>query len=254
PAGEDNLVVRAARAMMDRYGIQSGLRIGLVKRIPVGAGLGGGSGNAAAVLTGVCRMFRLKPSREDLSALALSIGSDVPFFLNGPTAWVSGIGEEVTPGNLSGGGWMVLVNPGFELSTSWAYGEYDRTRPVFGPERGRGLEKIGLTLDPEHLNIPNRRVKAFPLLRRSFSLQNDLEVIAIRRHPVIAAIKKSLCSLGAREALMSGSGPTVFGLFADSVSARRAAVRLRQSGGMKQTDGKRNWTIRVARIMTRPPW
>ena len=253
PAGGENLAVRAARAWMDRYGIESGLRIRLVKKIPVGAGLGGGSGNAAAVLAGLCRMFGLKPSREELAALAQSIGSDVPFFLNGPTAWVSGTGEAVAPAALTEAGWVVLVNPGFEVSTARIYAEYDRAPPPRDPERGAFLEKIGLTLDPEHLRISDRRVKAFPLLKRSFSLQNDLEVITIRRHPVIAAIKERLLFLGAGEALMSGSGPTVFGLFADSVSARRAAVRFRR-GGMKPGGVDRTWTIRVARLLRRPPW
>jgi 4-diphosphocytidyl-2-C-methyl-D-erythritol kinase len=232
---------------MKRYGVETGLRIDLDKKIPIGAGLGGGSSDAAATLLGLCRLYRMTPPRTELAALGQTLGSDLPFFFGGPTAWVAGIGDEVCPTRLGLNLWAVLVNPGFEVSTAWVYSELDRLRSSVSAPR----EKIRLTLDRNRHKIPSRKSKTFPLTKRSFSLHNDLEVITIRRHPVIEIIKERLCSLGAKGVLMSGSGPTVFGLFTDGPSARSAATVLRREGKTGRRARSGSWTIRVARLLNR---
>ena len=261
PLGEDNLIVRAARAFMKKYGVETGLRIELDKKIPIGAGLGGGSSDAAATLHGLCRLFRLTPPRAELAVLGKSLGSDVPFFFSGPTAWVSGVGDEVHPTRFWKNLWAVVVNPGFEVSTARVYSDLDRFRSKRSAGRSAGetvrravLKKIGLTLDGKHLKILSGKSKAFPLTKRSFSLHNDLEVITIRRCPVIETIKERLCSLGAKGVLMSGSGPTVFGLFPDGSSARSAAAALRRGNTGARADRGGSWMIRAARLLNRSPW
>lgn len=261
PLGEDNLITRAARAFMKRYGVKTGLRIELAKKIPIGAGLGGGSSDAAAVLFGLCRLYRMTPPRTELAALGQALGSDLPFFFGGPTAWVSGIGDEIDPARLGKNLWAVLVNPGFEVSTAWVYSELDRFRsgaparlPAGTTPRKTFLKKIRLTLDRNRHKISSRKSKTFPLMKRSFSLHNDLEVITIRRYPVIEIIKERLRSLGAKGVLMSGSGPTVFGLFPDGLSARSAAAVMRREGRAGRPGRNGSWTIRVARLLNRSPW
>lgn len=254
PRGEDNLIVRAARAFMKRYGIETGLRVELDKQIPIGAGLGGGSSDAAATLRGLCRLYQMTPRRTELEALGQTIGSDLPFFFGGPTAWVAGIGNEVYPTRLDRNLWAVLVNPGFEVSTAWVYSELDRVRSKASVRPKTFVEKIRLTLDPNQLKIPSRKSKAFPLTKRSFSLHNDLEVITIRRYPVIETIKERLSSLGSKGGVMSGSGPTVFGLFPDASSARSAAAILAGEGRAGRPDRHGNWTIKVTRLLKRSPW
>jgi len=254
PLGEDNLITRAARAFMKRYGIETGLRVELDKKIPIGAGLGGGSSDAAATLQGLTRLFGKSPSRMELSALSRSLGSDIPFFFGGPAAWVSGIGNEVAPVRGGKNFWAVLVNPGFEVSTAWAYSELDRLRSGTPLSRKAGIEKIKLTLKGNRNKIPSRKSKAFPLTNRSLSLHNDLEVITIRRYPVIEVIKDRLRSLGARGVLMSGSGPTVFGLFSEGSSAYSAAGVLRRESAAGGMDRNGPWIIRAARLLDRPPW
>lgn len=258
PRGRDNLIVRAARAFMNRYGIKTGLRIELEKKIPTGAGLGGGSGDAAATLRGLCRLYRLDPPRTELMMLGQSLGSDVPFFFQGPTAWVSGIGDEVYPVTLRDDVWTLLVHPGFEVSTAWAYSELDRTWRGRMPNRRTPLKKMGLTLENDQLKIIPHKRRAFLLRKRSFSLHNDLETITIGRYPVIAAIKEHLRSLGAEAALMSGSGPAVFGLFPDRLSASRAGAFLRRDGRRRGVRGRRkwpaDWQVWVVRLLHRSPW
>jgi 4-diphosphocytidyl-2-C-methyl-D-erythritol kinase len=254
PLGEDNLITRAARAFMKHYGVETGLRIELDKKIPIGAGLGGGSSDAAATLHGLCRLHRLTPPPRELAALGRVLGSDVPFFFGGPTAWVSGIGDRIDPTSLGENFWAVLANPGFEVSTAWVYSELDRVRAEGLTQSETFPKKIGLTSDRNRLKISSRASKAFPLTKRSFPLHNDLEVITIRRYPVIETMKERLCSLGAKEALMSGSGPTVFGLFPDRLSAHAAAEILRQDAAKGWGRGHGSWTIWVTRLLNRSPW
>jgi len=252
PRGRKNLIVQAARAFFNRYGIHAGLQIELDKKIPIGAGLGGGSSDAAATLLGLCRLFGLAPVRAELTALGGALGSDVPFFLNGATAWVAGIGDEIYPTRLNRCLWAVLVHPGIEVSTAFTYSELDRVRPKAPPRPVPILKKIRLTLGRKQHRISSRKSQAFQRTKRSPSLHNDLELITIGRYPVIETIKKRLSALGAEGVLMSGSGSTVFGLFSNESSARSAASFFRRLRG--PTSPNRGWRVNVARLLNRPPW
>jgi 4-diphosphocytidyl-2-C-methyl-D-erythritol kinase len=252
PRGRKNLIVQAARAFQKRYGIHAGLQIDLEKKIPIGAGLGGGSSDAAATLYGLCRLFRISPARAELAALGMKLGSDIPFFLNGATAWVTGIGDEIHSTRLERRLWAVLVYPGIEVSTAWTYSEWDRLRPM-APSRPVGYpKKIRLTLGRKRHKISSRKSQTFQRTKRSLSLHNDLELITIGRYPVIETIKERLSALGAEGVLMSGSGSTVFGLFSKESSARSAASILRRM--RERSSPNRSWTVNVARLLKRPPW
>jgi 4-diphosphocytidyl-2-C-methyl-D-erythritol kinase len=209
--GPDNLVLAAARAYYAALGREPAASFELVKRIPVSAGLGGGSSDAAAALLALNALHdgALEPRR--LVELAAALGADVPFFLAGCTAWCTGIGERVEP-------WLdfpllelVLVNPGFALSTAHVYQQFDFywTNPP----------------QPIRIKRPSRNATSLAQL-----LVNDLEMVSLQEHPALGQIKQTLSKTGARGCLMSGSGPTVFGVFADAAQAERAAQSLRAQG------------------------
>lgn len=209
PEDESNLAFRAARLFRNTYQQHrgrlpfTGLAIQLYKTIPAGAGLGGGSGNAAAVLKALNEQAREPLPPEHLSALALQLGADVPFFLYGKPMMATGIGEQLTPWSGLPCYHLVIVFPGCGLATGEIY---------------RSL----------NLRLTNckKKLKAFPLKQGMFDaaahLCNDLESVAMHRCPDIALIKKELNRLGALGALMSGSGSSVFGLFASADEARKA--------------------------------
>lgn len=206
PTGEDNLVWRAARLFLDYTGRPGGVRIRLEKRIPVAAGLGGGSSDAAAVLVGLNRLFVAGLSEEQLAGLGLKLGADVPFFVSPAAAALArGIGERLTPvaGLISGH--LLLVNPGFAVSTRWVYENLALTSGgnpyILAPESG---PLTNGNSDPAALDFH---------VAASSCFVNDLETVTVGRHPVIGEIKQALLDFGARIALMSGSGPTVFGYF-----------------------------------------
>ncbi|MFA4874106.1 MAG: 4-(cytidine 5'-diphospho)-2-C-methyl-D-erythritol kinase [bacterium] len=205
--GDKNLACRAASAMLEASGRSDGVRIELRKRIPVAAGLGGGSSDAASVLRGLNELWGLGLSPEGLAEIGVTLGADVPFFCHHRPAYVEGIGDRVTPyesfPNLS----FLLINPGFAVSTPWVYSQWDlqltvklcgaRVRPLF-----QGVSDV------------------------LASLHNDLERVTIPAHPEIEVIKGALMGAGAAGALMSGSGPTVFGAFVDIAARDRARERL----------------------------
>ena len=213
PEDESNLAFRAALQFQDAYHQHrgelpfTGLAIQLGKTIPAGAGLGGGSSNAATVLNALNEQVTSPLSPEHLAALALRIGADVPFFLNGQPALAAGIGEHLTPWSGLPPYPVVVVFPGAGLATGEIY---------------RSL----------NLRLTNceKKLKGFPLKQGVFDatahLCNDLEPVAMQRCPDIALIKKELNRFGALGALMSGSGSSVFGLFASADEARKAWQRL----------------------------
>ncbi len=208
--GDDNLASRAAREIFSESRIDSGVRIELKKEIPVAAGLGGGSSDAAAVLRGMNELFNLNWSSERLAGIGGRLGSDVPFFCYGGPALVEGIGDRVKPlsefPNIS----FILVNPGFAVSTPWVYKKWD--------EMAQPSEIEGLTVEKT-----GDRVPPASLSEVVGSLHNDLELVTIPEYPEIGKIKKRLMDLGAAGTLMSGSGPTVFGIFKER-STRDAAL------------------------------
>jgi 4-diphosphocytidyl-2-C-methyl-D-erythritol kinase len=209
PSGEENIAWKAAWEMLRISGNKAGLTIEIKKKIPVAAGLGGGSGNAAAVLAAMNRLLGMGLDREQLAEIGALIGMDVPFFFFGPTALAQGRGEiltELTPLPRIP---ILLVNPGFETSTAWVYKNLNL-----------GLTKNGDCNKIARLNLRNI----------ASGLHNDLENVTSAVHPVINRIKDSLLKRGAMGALMSGSGPTVFGLFETLAACRAAADSLSPEG------------------------
>lgn len=220
PVGADNLVYRAARVFLDHARIDEGVAITLHKRIPIAAGLGGGSSDAAATLRGLNQLFDARVGQEALLALATPLGADVPFFvLDAPAAWARGIGDRLTPAPVPEVGWILLVNPGFPVSTKWVYENFALTRGGNPYILGRG----SVSANPAESRDNTRLL---PLL-------NDLEAVTVSRYPEVAALKAALIAGGAYDALMSGSGPTVFGLFAEREAAERCAASLKPRYGDK---------------------
>jgi len=206
---QTNLVYRAAEAMLRRSGRTIGADIALTKRIPMGAGLGGGSSDAAATIVGLNRLLGLGWSAEDMAAVGQTLGSDVPFFFFAPAAVVRGRGEQVSSVTISGNRWAVLVNPGFSVETKWAYQELSS-----GRTQVRELSSVHRALGQE------QRLSWEPVLEAA---ENDFEQPVFGAHPGLCVIKQNLLDSGAEAALLSGSGATVFGLFRDEAQARRAA-------------------------------
>lgn len=227
PEDERNLAYRAARQFFEKTGINGGVRIRLRKNIPVAAGLGGGSSDAAAVLRGMNELFGLPLSLEDLKKMGKHLGADVPFFMQAEACCqAAGIGEILEPVKLESGYTVLLVNPGFSVSTRWAYENFALTTPVNTYILGRGWRD----------NATDR------LFSRHYlsGLTNDLESVTCVRYPEITSIKAQIKQNGALMALMSGSGPTVFGIFDDQHAARQAAASFGKRSG---------WAIVVTEFM-----
>jgi 4-diphosphocytidyl-2-C-methyl-D-erythritol kinase len=201
PDGPGNIAWKAARAMLDLADHGTGAIIDITKNIPVAAGLGGGSSDAATVLMGMNELLGLVLSEQRLMEIGVTLGADVPFFIFQKTALAEGIGEKLTPMPAMPAAWVLLVNPGVHVSTAWVYRSLQLTNRA-------SLDKL-----PElYRNVED--------ICSIFS--NDLEAVTIPAFPVIAEIKGIMLREGAAGAMMSGSGPTVFGLFRDRESAERA--------------------------------
>jgi len=214
PIDESNLIWRAAQTLwrsLRRPGPVRDIVVQLEKQIPLQAGLGGGSADAAATLMALAHAWRLKVKPSQLTDIAAHIGSDVPFFLSGGTALGLGRGEEVYPLADLPRHWIVLLIPGFGVSTSEAYGWYDAERELSRAPR-----------EPQH--VPG------PWPSRAAQMINDLEAPIAAHHPEIDQMKAALKRAGAVAAAMSGSGSTVFGLFQKRREAVIAAERLTGSG------------------------
>ncbi|MBI5588343.1 MAG: 4-(cytidine 5'-diphospho)-2-C-methyl-D-erythritol kinase [Deltaproteobacteria bacterium] len=208
PGGRDNLAYRAAERLLDAVGVKRKVSISIGKKIPVGAGLGGGSSDAATVLMGLNSLLGCQIDDKRLMGLGAGIGSDVPFFILKGPALASGRGEILKRVKLPRYNY-VLVNPGFHVSTAWAYNNLDLTKKT---------EDNILIYSEEHLDS-DRNIRDF--------LYNDLEAVTAVRYPEITAIKRALVEEGAQGSLMSGSGPTVFGVFQDAGNAEAAFERLK---------------------------
>jgi 4-diphosphocytidyl-2-C-methyl-D-erythritol kinase len=206
PEDEGNLAYLAAVSFLERAKIRKGVEIVLHKRIPIAGGLGGGSSDAAAVLRGLNRLFVPGLSTETLLGMAVRLGADVPFFVADCTAArATGIGERLQPVAPLPSCRVLLVNPGFPVSTRWVYENLALTRQSNPYMLGR-----------EQIHDNYREFMACDELPAA---RNDLEAVTIGRFPEIQGIKEGLLAAGARFALMSGSGPTVFGLFEEEASA-----------------------------------
>lgn len=194
---EENLVYRAAN-LLKTMSEGSGVRITLRKEIPIAAGLGGGSSDAATTIMGLNRLWRLGLTISEMMRLGATIGSDVPFFFNGPAAIVRGRGESVSPIRPEHSYPLLLVKPPLKINTKWAYSEFDR---------GTIRSSIPLSLI-EHFDLSFER--------------NDLEEVVIKRYQEVGDIKSILKKEGAIFTIMSGSGPTVIGVFSSYETAEQA--------------------------------
>lgn len=209
-----NLVSKAASAVLNHAGLSVGVEVELRKRIPMGAGLGGGSSDAAATILGLNQLLKLGWSAAQMGEVGQVLGSDVAFFLFAPSAIVSGRGEAVKSVTLEGRRWMVLVKPAFGIETKWAYQELAVTRPGVRP----------LSTDQKDMDRSDRMTWNQVVA----TAENDFETPVFARHPLLRQIKRTLLDLGAQPALLSGSGATVFGLFEMESTARRAGAQLAQ--------------------------
>lgn len=207
PDGEDNLVQKAAKAFFFNTGIDQGIKIEILKNIPVAAGLGGGSSDAAATLMALNEMSGFPLSEAEMEKIALSLGADVPFFLKGVPCLAKGIGEDLSPFENLPRFWYLIVKPPFDVSTAWVYARL----------------KLELTEKKHDYIINYLKKEPFEVIRH---LENDLERVTIAHFSAIDSIKKSLLNAGAEGALMSGSGSSVFGVFNSKDDALKAKRQL----------------------------
>ena len=211
PTDDTNLVCKAALLLRQSYQVEGkGVSIRLKKKIPFGAGLGGGSGNAAGVLMGLNRLWDLNIEREELLALAAELGSDVPFFLTSPCALGMGRGEQLKTLKPCAKFQVLLVFPGFPVATSWVYQNL----------------KLKLTKRENNISILRKNLSLSDITSLGSRLYNDLEPVVIQRFPEVQVVKDELGAWGALGVLLSGSGSTVFGIFDDAKKARVACAGL----------------------------
>lgn len=210
PDGPGNIAWRAADELLSLAGREVGVDIVITKRIPVAAGLGGGSSDCATVLMGLNQLLELGLSDARLMEIGVKLGADVPFFIFKKTAVAEGIGEQLTAIEQIPPVWLAIVNPNVPVSTAWVY------------------QNLQLTNRSDDFRMPRFYSSIADICA---VLGNDLEAVTIRRYPVISEIKGRLRALGAVGVLMSGSGPTVFGIFEQEDAARKAVVELARGTG-----------------------
>lgn len=197
PSDDSNLCYQAARRLQEFTGKTDGVRIELYKHIPVGAGLGGGSSDAAVVLKVLNQQWNLQLAPDVLQTVGRQLGADVPFFLTGKTMFARGIGDILSPVRLASDYKILIVYPGFSVSTHWAYKNY----------------KINLTNSKKTITLADLFLADLDLRDLTQYLKNDFEEVVFERYPQLDSIKSRLYSMGAYYASMSGSGSSVFGLF-----------------------------------------
>ena len=207
-----NLVSKAAATVLDHAQSSAGLDVRLHKRIPMGAGLGGGSSDAAATIVALNQLLQLGWSTAKMAEVGQALGSDVAFFLYAPSAIVSGRGEIVRPVTIEGPRWVVLVKPSFGVETKWAYQELAAVRTGVRP------------LSVQHLAMDRRNHLTWTEL--AAAVENDFEAPVFAKYPLLQHVRRTLLEMGAQIALLSGSGATVFGLFDDESAACRAGAGL----------------------------
>jgi 4-diphosphocytidyl-2-C-methyl-D-erythritol kinase len=221
PVDSRNLVYRAAAAFLEKAGIKDGVRLHLEKHIPMAAGLGGGSGNAATTLLGLNELFGAPLSGGELHEIAAGLGSDIPFFLQERPALATGRGEKVEslePFPVLRGCCWILIHPGFGIATAWAYKELARFPEALQGRPGRAAALA-------------RRLRGGDLAGACAELYNSLEAPALDKYPVLALYQEFFRKHGALGALMSGSGSTTFALMPDPETANGVLEKFRSSFG-----------------------
>ncbi len=218
PVNENNLAHRAAKMLIDEFAIKEGVHISLEKHIPVAAGMAGGSSNAAAVLYGMNRLFQLGLTDQELMDRSVQLGADVPYCIMRGTVLAEGIGEKLTPLPAMPKCHVLLAKPPISVSTQKVYEKLDAQEVTKHPD----IDGILLGLQTGDLE------------KITSSMGNVLENVTITEYPQIERIKDVMKEEGALNAMMSGSGPTVFGIYDDKMLARRAAARIREEQLAKQ--------------------
>ena len=218
PVDETNIAYKAAKLLMDEFDIKEGVRIVLDKHIPVAAGLAGGSANAAAVLVGMNRLFSLGLSREELMKRGVTLGADVPYCVMRGTVLAEGIGEVLTPLSPLPKCYVLIAKPGISVSTKTVYEKLDSQEITEHPD----IDGIIEGLDKQDI------------YKVASSMGNVLETVTIGDYPIIEEIKDVMKEEGALNAMMSGSGPTVFGIFDDRSKAKQAQQKIRELQIAKQ--------------------
>ena len=218
PVNENNLIHKAAALLMDEFSIKEGVEFRLEKHIPVAAGMAGGSTDAAAALYGMNQMFDLGLNMEQLKERGVKIGADVPYCLMRGTALAEGIGEKLTALPPMPKCPVLVAKPSVAVSTKFVY------------------ENLHLENDPPHPDIDRllEDIRKKDLQSTAQDMGNILETVTVAHYPEIASLKEIMKEHGALNALMSGSGPTVFGLFEDEKTAKRAYRAVKESGLAKQ--------------------
>lgn len=218
PVNENNLVYRAGKLLMDEFHIEEGVKVFLNKRIPVAAGMAGGSTDAAAMLYGMNELFELGLSRDELMERGVKIGADVPYCLMRGTALAEGIGEKLTPLAPMVKCPVLIAKPPISVSTKFVYQNLKLDAQTVHPDIDR------LIADIEKKDLTSIAA----------DMGNVLETVTIPNYPVVAEVKEQMMKSGAINSLMSGSGPTVFGLFEDEKTAEQAYQEMKESGLAKQ--------------------
>ncbi len=225
---EHNLIYKAAMCLKSKYGVETGAVIHLDKNIPIGAGLGGGSSDAAAALRGLNELWSTGLSISALCEIAEQLGSDVPFFLHGSLSFVHGRGEKIINRRALKPVSILLVKPFFTVSTAWAYGQLRESCELRVTRLLTPNPKLSkLTKNANKVNNIEHLIQKFEraaLSNMPGAVSNDLESVALKSFPVIAEIKDRLFKQGAIFSLMSGSGPTVFGVFDSFEKAEDASL------------------------------
>ncbi len=210
PLREDNLIWKAATAFYAAAGTQPAIKIRLTKNIPIGAGLGGGSSNAATTLLALNKLHHYPLTSKKLMKIGSKLGSDVPFFVYGKCSFVSGAGERLRPAPFSPSGWFVIVNPRFSIETKWAYDRFDQLN----------------SLTKQTGNVRKKRFfsgsKTWEAMREF--CENDFKKVIYPAYPILEEANQKLMTLGAKAASLSGSGPSLFGAFETESKAKKAAA------------------------------
>lgn len=218
PVNENNIAYKAADLLMKEFDIREGIHIELEKHIPVAAGMAGGSSNAAAVLFGMNRMFSLGLSEEDLKERGVTLGADVPYCIMRGTVLAEGIGEILTPLSHMPKCHILIAKPPLSASTKVVYEKFDALENVEHPD----IDGIITGLDAQDVG------------KIASSMGNVLEQVMLTEYPILKEMKKTMVEAGALNAMMSGSGPTVFGIFEERKKAKAAAALIRERRLSKQ--------------------
>ena len=232
PVDRSNLVSRAAHALKTRYSVAKGAVISLEKRIPMGSGLGGGSSDAAAALIGLHQLWNLKVNRDELMETAAQLGADVPFFLLGGTALGLGTGTELSPLPDAPDQFLLVLMPNTKVSTRTAY---------------ESLNAPALTTSTRDTILSSSRETADFDLSYPYGLQNDFESVVFRSSPEVERARAALLKAGAQQALLSGSGASVFGVFENQKAQERAIQAIKIEAGWRlfpcKTVGRERYAV-----------